>query len=336
MLKIKLNPNISLRHCVYHLIRQTVSSIINVILLALAFYGIAWLYLFSPEYFNKTLAQLAEIKPHTMAYYQFFWQRYEVCLYISVFSVLLHKVGVFFLSKEKYIPYRLSGEKHFLPSRKMTPKDIQYVSAHEAGHLLVYAALGQLPKSMQVEVKEQTDGTTNLGYVAAFVSKRVSQSRLFVEWRMLTALAGQEGESILLQDNSLGSVCDNCEWLNLATVYLKNHFEGIFYIEPLSKFELEYNVQQLNALKEKQRLLLQAFFKLNLPVYKQLTSLLMERKHLQGTEIIQFFQQANIQFPQNFPFPFGTFEHFSDEWTQGAEYDEINATINHKSGIHHE
>ncbi|PJG84797.1 hypothetical protein [Conservatibacter flavescens] len=315
------------------MIRQVISMTMDALLLTLVIYGIFWLYLLSPGYFETTLSQLNAIKPDTLEYRRFFTDLYHSCFLLAIFIVLVGKVGrsicsLFFKKEERGFSLYPSSTLR----RKMTSQDIQYVASHEAGHLLMYAALGQLPPSMKVEVKEQMDGTTNLGYVSAFVSKRASQSRLFVEWQMLTTLAGREGESILLQDNSLGSVQDNYEWFNLASVYLKNHFEGIFYIEPMSSFEFNANEEKLNALKAKQTQLLQTFFSLNLPIYKQLTSMLIEKKILYGDEIIQFFQQVNITFPEGFPFPFGRFEKFSDEWLVGEEYGEINHIIDKRLG----
>ncbi|QIA76795.1 hypothetical protein [Rodentibacter caecimuris] len=317
---------------IFSFIRQPISMTVNALFLALAIYGIFWFYLLSPTDFDTTLAQLIEIKPNTPEYRRFFTDLYSTCLSFGVFIVLAEKVVRFICG----IFSPKGHERGRLPSgvsvirRKMTPQDIRYVGAHEAGHLLVYGALGQLPPSMKVEVKEHTDDTTSLGYVSAFTSKRVTQSRLFIEWQMLATLAGREGESILLQDNSLGSIYDNHEWFNLARLYLKNHFKGIFYIEPLSEFEFNANEAKLNALKEKQTQLLQEFFSLNLPVYKQLTSMLIEKKILHGHEIIEFFQQANITFPQDFPFPFGRFEKFSDEWHLEEEYGKVGTVVDKK------
>ncbi|OOF53745.1 hypothetical protein BKK56_11000 [Rodentibacter genomosp. 2] len=307
---------------IFLFIQQLIFMMANALLFALAIYGVFWFYLFLPTDFDTTLAQLIAIKPNTPEYRLFFTDLYSTSLSLGVFFVLVEKVvrfvyGIF--SPKDYEQGKLSGRASVI-RRKMTPQDIQYVGAHEAGHLLVYAALGQLPSSMKVKVKEHTDGTTSLGYVSAFTSKRVTQSRLFIEWQMLASLAGREGESILLQDNSLGSIYDNHEWFELARLYLKNHFKGIFYIEPLSEFEFNANEAKLNALKEKQTQLLQEFFSLNLSVYKQLTSMLIEKKILYGHEIIPFFQQADITFPQGFPFPFGRFEKFSDEWHLEEEY----------------
>ncbi|WP_158074766.1 hypothetical protein [Rodentibacter mrazii] len=302
---------------------------INAFVVSLAFYGFFWLYRFLPVNFETTLSELTVIKPNTIEYRRYFTDLYSFCFSMGTFFVLAEKVKRFvcsIFSQKEYEQGRVYGGGVVIP-RKMTPQDIQYVGAHEAGHLLVYAALGQLPPSMKVEVKEQTDGTGSLGYVSAFVPKRVSQSRLFIEWEMLSLLGGREGESILLQDNSLGAISDNREWFNFAGAYLKNYFEGIFYIEPLSQFEFEANEKKLLALKTKQTQLLQAFFRLNLPVYKQLTSMLIDKKILYGHEIIQFFQQAHITFPEDFPFPFGRFEKFSDEWHQSEEYCEVNDKV---------
>ncbi|MDC2825698.1 hypothetical protein PHA51_06560 [Rodentibacter pneumotropicus] len=317
---------------IFSFIRRPIFMTVNALFLALAIYGIFWFYLLLPTDFDTTLAQLIEIKPNTPEYRRFFTDLYSTCLSFGVFIVLAEKVvrfvyGIF--SPKDYEQGKLSGRASVI-RRKMTPQDIRYVGAHEAGHLLVYGALGQLPPSMKVEVKEHTDNTTSLGYVSAFTSKRVTQSRLFIEWQMLASLAGREGESILLQDNSLGSIYDNHEWFELARLYLKNHFKGIFYIEPLSEFEFNANEAKLNALKEKQTQLLQEFFSLNLPVYKQLTSMLIEKKILHGHEIIEFFQQANITFPQDFPFPFGRFEKFSDEWHLEEEYGKAGNVVDKK------
>ena len=49
--------------------------------------------------------------------------------------------------------------------RKATARDTRYIAAHEAGHALVYAALGGLPADVRLVVNEQADERGALGFV---------------------------------------------------------------------------------------------------------------------------------------------------------------------------
>lgn len=335
MLKFQLKKNMS--HYIYQVIREIVIVSANSIVIALSLYGIFWLVLLLPDHFDSTLLQLMPKKTGTPEYHHFFNTLYASCLFIGFMITVMSRVCRIWrnkLSTNTHIEVMLASKKIALKDiqcvavhelgqlapKKMTLKDIQCVAIHEAGHLLVYAALGQLPPSIEVKIEENINGTTGLGYVSGVASKRVSASRLFIEWKMLTMLAGKEGESFILHDNTLGSILDNHQWVQLATSYLKNHFEGIFYLEPQSEFEFKSNEEKLNRLKEKQIKLLQEFFKLNSRAYIELASTLTVKKVLHSHDIIQFFLQANIKFPQNFPLPFGYFQKFSSEWRQNDDY----------------
>lgn len=53
---------------------------------------------------------------------------------------------------------------------KPTERDLRYTAAHEAGHAMLYAALGELPKDVKVSVNLQADDEGVLGFVTAYES----------------------------------------------------------------------------------------------------------------------------------------------------------------------
>lgn len=200
------------------------------------------------------------------------------------------------------------------PRLDVTPRDRRYTAAHEAGHALVYAALGGLPANIRLVIKDQADASGTLGFVTGIASDHRLQERTFAEWHMLVLLAGQLGEQIMHGNSTLGSASDHMRWLDTAKRYLSNQYHGVFHIQPRSALEQEQNDAKLELLRTQQIGLLQAFFELNQEVHRQLTDLLLDKKMLGHDELSPLLDLA--VFPEGFPMPFGPFSRFG-EWPRG-------------------
>ncbi|GJI56969.1 hypothetical protein HEMROJRC1_20810 [Rodentibacter sp. JRC1] len=292
---------------------------------------------FGPYTFDISLSLLNDIRSGVRNYESFFYTLYFLCLAIGFLISIIVKITIKNLSRsllKNSLREIEKGEEGFASATKnCTLKDLHRIAAHEAGHLLVYAALGQLPNGVKAEVKTQTDHTNSLGYVTGVISKGVTFSRLFSEWQMLMILGGRVGESTLLNDNTLGSIEDHQRWLNAAKSYLSNYFTEIFYPDAQSEFEAKHNNEQLLVLKNKQEDLLQQFFALNMEHLTVLKETLQQQKVMLAEDIIAFFQQANIRFPDNFPLPFGQFDKFSSQWELSEEYGTPNEALEERLGI---
>jgi hypothetical protein len=208
--------------------------------------------------------------------------------------------------------------------RKSTSRDTRYTAAHEAGHALVYAALGGLPSDIRLVVNEQADENGVLGFITGIYSGHRLDERTFVEWHMLVLLAGMFGEIRVYGKSTLGSSSDHLRWLDMARVYLANYHRGIYYIEPKNTFEQQQNEAKLDALRAEQLALLRTFFDLNAEVFAQLADTLLERRTLGREDLIPFLSRAEL--PHGFPLPFGPFQQFSAEWP--AETREGNQAVN--------
>ena len=99
----------------------------------------------------------------------------------------------------------------------LSDQDLAYIAAHEAGHALVYAALGAIPPNLRVEVKSDACPTfQSMGSISFVQSRHRLESRTLVEWRMLVYLAGQQAEVFVLGQSSLGAAQDHARWLECA------------------------------------------------------------------------------------------------------------------------
>lgn len=199
--------------------------------------------------------------------------------------------------------------------RKATARDTRYIAAHEAGHALVYAALGGLPADVRLVVNEQADEQGALGFVTGISSPHRLEEKSFTEWYMLVLLAGKLAEATMQGSSTLGSTTDHMRWLGVARNYLANHYRGMFYLEPQNKFEQEQNEAKLEALQAEQLTLLRNLFDLNAAVFKQLADTLLEKRKLGRDDLIPIL--GLVVLPEGFPLPFGPFARFGDEWPRG-------------------
>lgn len=213
----------------------------------------------------------------------------------------------------------ISAKGVLLRSREATTRDKQYIAAHEAGHALVYAALGGLPSYVKVSINDQPDDQGVLGSVTGISNAHLLEEKSFAEWRMLVCLAGKLGETVIHGESTLGSRNDHQMWVSIARVYLANHYQGMFYDDPQNKFEHEQNEHQLEKLQEEQVSVLRKFFNCNSVVFKELVSALLENRSMAREDLYLFLNRVTL--PGDIPRPFGHFAHFSKEWPWPGELD---------------
>lgn len=188
------------------------------------------------------------------------------------------------------------------PPRELTERDTRYTAAHEAGHALVYAALGRLPVDVKVAINDRPDAHGVLGFVTGIHDRHRLPEKTFAEWRMLELLAGKMGESTLGETTLCGSN-DHLQWLDIACLYLSNHCRGMFYAEPQNRFEWEQREAKLEALHQEHLRTLKSLFDLNTEVFRQLADALFEKRRLTRDDLIPFL--ARVKLPEGFPQPFG-------------------------------
>lgn len=195
------------------------------------------------------------------------------------------------------------GVAVFRPNPKPTERDLRYTATHEAGHAMLYAALGKLPVDVKVSVNLQADDAGILGFVTAPESHHRLEEKCYAEWYMLVFLAGKVGEEFVLGESTLGAGNDHMRWLGIAQAYLANHYRGVFYMVPQNRLELEQNELKLEALQTEQRKMLNQFFEANRNVYIELTEALLDKRTMGRDDLIPFFNRVHL--PDGFPLPLG-------------------------------
>lgn len=196
-------------------------------------------------------------------------------------------------------------------AKSVSSEDRHYTAAHEAGHALVYAALGRLPPDTKIVVLDHRN-SDSLGYVKATVFDDKPLDRVMVEWKMLALLAGKIGEAAIHGVSTLGGERDHQQWLWYARTYLCNHYQGVFFNEPKDSLEQASNIAKLDALQTEQTALLNTFFEMNADVHQQLTDELLKVRTMDRDAIIPFL--SRVKLPDDFPRPFGHFEKFEPKW----------------------
>lgn len=191
----------------------------------------------------------------------------------------------------------------FRPNPKPTKRDLRFTATHEAGHAMLYAALGKLPVDVKVSVNLKADDAGVLGFVTAPDSHHRLQEKCYAEWYMLVLLAGKVGEEFMFGESTLGAGNDHMRWLGIAQAYLANHYRGVFYMAPRNRLELEHNELKLEALQTEQREILNQFFEANRNVYMELTEALLDKRTMGRDDLIPFFNRVNL--PKGFPLPLG-------------------------------
>lgn len=185
-------------------------------------------------------------------------------------------------------------------ARPVTEQDRRFITAHEAGHALLYAAWSPLPDTLRIQVKNRTDGSDALGFVNDGVPRDLLTEKESAEWQMLACLAGTAGERCYTGRVSLGAVNDARRWLAVATAYLSCHLcDGVFYPEPASELEIDCNQRYLAALRNAQNARLEVFFDVNREVHARLTEILLENGSQAGAALLPFL--ADVQLPEDLP-----------------------------------
>lgn len=181
---------------------------------------------------------------------------------------------------------------------------LRATAAHEAGHMLVCAALWQAPEDITLHLGRQgnTAGHVKPGFGIDLSAARFCNDRTCMSWMMLLLQAGAIAEQRLTGREGLGASNDSARWLTCARIYLANLCDDtIYYAEPDNEQEQAHNVRELNALKQRQRALLATFFALNDAVLRDLSATAQEKRTLRRDDLLPFF--ARVQFPDSFPRP---------------------------------
>ncbi|MDF8362044.1 MULTISPECIES: hypothetical protein [Achromobacter] len=180
--------------------------------------------------------------------------------------------------------------------------DVRRIAAHEAGHVLLYAALGETLPDVRVTLRDRPDSHGSMGSVTGVGSTDRLPRIGFVEWQMLVLLAGAESERLLEGSYSLGATEDNQRWLDLAKAYLTARpGPPVYYLNSIIPSEVEGNAAAIAALHSEQVSLVRAFLNTNLSVLKDIADHLAERRKLEREDLIPHLMRVVL--PADMPLP---------------------------------
>ncbi|MCD5327978.1 hypothetical protein ACFFU8_08900 [Chromobacterium piscinae] len=179
--------------------------------------------------------------------------------------------------------------------RMRQPQDIYRTSVHEAGHLLMYAALPQLPDDLSVQVKEVLGlGDDFRGRVFHSDIAPESWSESHLHWMMLLHLAGAEAEFTVFGERADGASEDNQHWITAATMFLASGFGEVFFQAPISDEKLAHNRVVLNDLKAKHVAEVQEFLAANKELLEELAGAIAQQKNMDRSLIEPYLARARM------------------------------------------
>lgn len=219
--------------------------------------------------------------------------------------VIVYKSSVYENSKISHLSESRFGTDPSLfkvqtkQQRHVSEVDRRTIAAHEAGHALLYAALGCLPDDFHIKIKSTEDDSNSLGYVSGLRLEHCLNYKTESEWYMLVLLAGKKGERSMGLQESLGASGDMRVWLDLASQYLENQYRGLYYPSPSSDAQRNNNKAELEALKTEQNYLLDSFFAINKRIHNELASELLQQGSMKREQIKTYLDR--VEFPASFP-----------------------------------
>jgi hypothetical protein len=183
-------------------------------------------------------------------------------------------------------------------------------AAHEAGYMLMFAALQPIPKDIILHLDKQA-GTaihSSSDVNPDFDTQRLCDNRTYMDWQMLLWQAGTVAEQYLIGREVLDAADDYLRWLHCASTYMvKLFWDDLKIIKQQQNLQIRFflrgdpALRELSVLKLKQCALLQTFFRLNNGVLRDLSAAAQEKRTLRRDDLLPFF--ARVRFPEGFPRP---------------------------------
>lgn len=185
----------------------------------------------------------------------------------------------------------------------LSKRDKRFVSVHESGHALTYAALNSLPKHVEVRLLPESHHGT-LGYVSGVICENRLMTDDFCEWLMICLVAGKEAELVTFGRTNISGYTDSSDlvrWHDLATHYLSNQQGGLFFVKPADALEQDHNVKMLITLRQKHQTMARNIIEQNRLLLEQMVKQLENKGDVKNKELSQLLSQVKI--PNDFPRP---------------------------------
>lgn len=216
-------------------------------------------------------------------------------LYVSILFRMAPSIG----SVPSLAQGAASGRRLEQEAPALSALDRRRVATHEAGHFLVFAAVGALPDDFKIVVQDrQRQGS--LGFIfTADAPSDILLPAAYHEWKMLLFLAGQAAEQSALGETTSGALDDLTRWQEEARKYLASGLGAIYFLPPADHLEVAHNQATLDALRASQRAMLKEFFNLNAASLDELAKTLEEKGELGRADLLPLV--SLVKFPPGFP-----------------------------------
>jgi hypothetical protein len=225
---------------------------------------------------------------------------------LSAFILILIARSSQYFYRENIVSARsMAGEAVDIikTENKLHTATINSTAAHEAGHVLLYAALDTLPENLFAQVRKRSPKDGLLGLVISPIQSWTDYSNELNYWLMLMYLAGPFAEERFTGKSTTGGTNDFEKWEELAFAYLSNQIRGRFFLSTHTELEMEHNITQMDRLRDEQHQWLNAFFTLNAELHRELTDTLIRKNRLRYKDLATLLLRA--RFPDGFE-PFET------------------------------
>lgn len=180
------------------------------------------------------------------------------------------------------------------PEAKLHTATINSTAAHEAGHVLLYAALDTLPENLFAQVRKRSPKDGLLGLVISPIQSWTDYSNELNYWLMLMHLAGPFAEERFTGKSTTGGIGDFDQWEERAFSYLSNQTRGRFFLNTRTELELEHNITLMDHLRDEQHQWLNTFFTLNAELHRELTDTLIRKNRLRYKDLAPILQRARF------------------------------------------
>lgn len=183
----------------------------------------------------------------------------------------------------------------------LTKLDKKRIACHEAGHVIVWAAVSPVPECVAVHCFGMHNGIG--GYVRGPVIPHQFPPLHVETFRMLLDLAGKEAEWVLLNEigcsDGESATSDEAKWQARAKSYLSQQSDQLFYIDPQSPAEAAFNANALTALRCKHQALLRELMSVNRGLLLKIVQELETVGHINNAGVKAYLK--DVVLPDQFP-----------------------------------
>lgn len=165
----------------------------------------------------------------------------------------------------------------------LTKEERSATAVHEAGHLLPFAMLAQLPRNLTAHINDPP-GTGFHGHVSHDPCE-AEPTRDFLRWRMLVMLAGNVAGDVVLGRNDDGGTTDYATWMAIARKYLAAGFEGPYFNNATDDAEVAINRAGLLELRDQQKRDLADFVRANVELLAEISAELQRQGMLDSVTL---------------------------------------------------